>query len=175
MKKLYVLLIVAILATTLVAANPPGKLVRLEINNKSGNVVYMKLEGKYTHAFYYLTVQKDDDKTFTVITDQYARTTWACGGVKNTGKLIMSSQVRLTFTSCTGGVPTRVVGFDADGHPIRVPDFGVPTNEKVFYMVAFTNYFWEKVPGVGWVLVKNAPFKQRTYKVPQGQYFRYRY
>ena len=56
MKKLNVLLIVSMLAAALLAANPPGKLVRLEVINGSGDTVYMRLNGRNTGAFYYLTI-----------------------------------------------------------------------------------------------------------------------
>ena len=100
MKKLNILLIISILAGALVAANPPGKLVRLEIINNTDFPVYIKLEGNNTNAFYYLTVADGDDTTFTVLTDSYKRTTWACDGIKSSGKLIMVGNVRLNFTPC---------------------------------------------------------------------------
>ena len=195
MKKLYLLLIVAMLATSLVAANPAGKLVRLEIINNSGDVIYMKLEGKYTGAFYYLTVQDEDDVTFTVLTDEYKRTTWACNGVKSTGKLVMNSNARLNFTSCNAGVPLRTVfSTNVAGTEfafLRYPNFGEPTMEKVFYMKAYTNYKFSNCGDpfffgcnigtdldpwyVHWVMIKYTTPDLRTYKVPQGLFYRYRY
>jgi hypothetical protein len=45
MKKLNLLLVVTMLAAAVLAANPPGKLVRLEVINASGDTVYMRLQG----------------------------------------------------------------------------------------------------------------------------------
>ena len=95
MKKLNVLLIVAMLAAALLAANPPGKLVRLEVINGSGDTVYMRLQGRNTGAFYYLTIPAGWDKTFTVLVDSYRRTTWACGGIGT-----RPPAPRLPFASC---------------------------------------------------------------------------
>jgi hypothetical protein len=83
------------LAAALLAANPPGKLVRLEVINGSGDTVYMKLEGRGTGAFYYLTIGRATTKYFTVLVDNYKRTTWACGGVTTRGSLVMSGNVKL--------------------------------------------------------------------------------
>jgi hypothetical protein len=157
MKKLSVLLIVAMLAAALLAANPPGKLVRLEIINNSGDTVYMKLEGRGTGAFYYLTIPKATDKFFTVLVDSYKRTTWACGGITSKGSLVMTGNVKLNFVLC-GKFPVRTVwnDFNGDGIPdwnpdifnseIRwAPNFGEPTQEKVVYFMAYTNNGWGKL------------------------------
>ena len=114
MKKLNVLLIVSMLAAALLAANPPGKLVRLEVINGSGDTVYMRLVGRGTGAFYYLTIPAGWDKTFTVLVDSYRRTTWACGGIVSSGSLNMTGNVKLKFVLC-GSFPMRTVWNDFDG------------------------------------------------------------
>ncbi|MEW5873031.1 MAG: hypothetical protein AB1894_27475 [Chloroflexota bacterium] len=57
----------------------------MQVINKTDQPVYLKLEGKKTDAFYYLTIAADDDVTFTVVSDVYKRTTWTCDGVKSGG------------------------------------------------------------------------------------------
>ena len=179
MKKLNVLLIVAMLAAALVAANPAGKLVRLEVINASGDTVYLKLEGKHTGAFYYLTIADSDTTTFTILVDDYKRTTWACNGIKSSGSLVMSGNVRLKFVQC-GTFPLRRalldwnddgwmnvdtfwLDFDNDGledanelffegWDVR-PNFGEPTQEKVVYWASYGNTVWAKVSHFGWANV----------------------
>ena len=169
MKKLNVLLIVAMLAAALVAANPAGKLVRLEVINASGDTVYIKLEGKHTGAFYYLTIADSDTTTFTILVDDYKRTTWACNGIKSSGSLVMSGNVRLKFVQC-GSFPIRRYGVDLNddgdlfdefwvdkdrdgcvdnGEYIYEgvyygPNFGEPTQEKVVYWASYGNWRWIK-------------------------------
>ena len=193
MKKLNVLLIVAMLAAALLAANPPGKLVRLEVINASGDTVYMRLNGRNTGAFYYLTVPDGWDKTFTVLVDSYKRTTWACGGIVSSGSLYMTGNIKLKFVQC-GTFPLRTVWIDIDGDGIKdivgfqAPNFGEPTQEKVVYWKGYTNWFWAKVgvvhveyaPGVWnsfslWLKFKTAFASWRTTKFPRGLYMRYRY
>ena len=161
MKKLNVLLIVAMLAASLLAANPAGKLVRLEVINASGDTVYMRLNGRNTGAFYYLTIPDNWDKTFTVLVDSYKRTTWACGGIVSGGSLNMTGNVKLKFVQC-GTFPIRHVMWDLDGDGVKetypsefcaaldlicgdvYPNFGEPTQEKVVYWKAYTNWFYSK-------------------------------
>jgi hypothetical protein len=106
MKKVSLLVLLAILASTLLMAAIPTTIVRLTIINKSGYDVYMKLEGSaVTQGFYYLTVPSGDRdiptvKVFTIMTDLYKRTTWQCNGAKSTGTLIVDGNLRLTFTPC---------------------------------------------------------------------------
>jgi len=106
MKKVSLLVLLAILASTLLMAAIPTTIVRLTIINKSGYDVYMKLEGSsVTQGFYYLTVPSGDRdiptvKVFTIMTDLYKRTTWQCNGTKSTGTLIVDGNLRLTFTPC---------------------------------------------------------------------------
>jgi len=106
MKKVSLLVLLAILASTLLMAAIPTTIVRLTIINKSGYDVYMKLEGSaVTQGFYYLTVPSGDRdvptiKVFTIMSDLYTRTTWQCNGAKSTGTLIVDGNLRLTFTPC---------------------------------------------------------------------------
>jgi len=106
MKKVSLLVLLAILASTLLMAAIQTTMVRLTIINKSGFDVYMKLEGSpLTAGFYYLTVPAGTRdaptvKVFTVMTDLYTRTTWQCNGYKSSGSLLVGSNVRLTFTPC---------------------------------------------------------------------------
>ena len=184
MKKLNVLLIVSMLAAALLAANPPGKLVRLEIINNTDFPVYLKLEGQNTGAFYYLTVLDGDTTTFTVLTDSYKRTTWACDGIKSSGKLVMTGNVRLNFTPC-GHIPTRTVEkydfLTGTWFLARFPNFGEPTQEKVIYFKQYSDVFWRKTwdpflwPHWNLWLMYKVGVKNRTYKSPLGMFFRYRY
>jgi hypothetical protein len=158
------LIIVALLAGLLLAANPSGKLVRLVIYNKTEFPVYIKLEGVETGAFYYLTVPgtTDEDtyieKTFTILSDVYDRTTWACDGIKSSGRLWMTGNVRLVFTPC-GQIPLRWVmrwydwtDWTDPNNPVntqwtvlyRVPNFGEPTQEKVWYWKEYSFDKWVK-------------------------------
>jgi hypothetical protein len=106
MKKVSLLVLLAILASTLLMAAIPTTIVRLTIINKSEYDVYMKLEGSsVTQSFYYLTVPsgtRDNPtvKVFTIMADLYTRTTWQCNGAKSTGTLIVNGNLRLTFTPC---------------------------------------------------------------------------
>lgn len=166
MRKINVLLIVSLLATALLAANPPGKLVRLEVINGSGDVVYMRLEGRITGAFYYLTIPRGATRTFTVLSDSYQRTTWACGGIVSTGSLNMTGYVKLKFVLC-GKLPTTLHWADWDGDGVidppnppgtcfpwitdaacselaRRPNFGEPTQEKVVFYYSYTNAIWAR-------------------------------
>jgi hypothetical protein len=193
MKKLNVLLIVSLLAAALLAANPPGKLVRLEVINGSGDTVYMRLTGRNTGAFYYLTIPAAWDKTFTVLVDSYKRTTWACGGIVSSGSLNMTGNVKLKFVLC-GKYPTRWYAVDTDGDGIKdlglfqAPNYGEPTQEKVVYWSGYLNYVWVKLfhftvtDGLGWWNSFNVWVRVHlTYSVwqrirfPRGKFMRYRY
>jgi len=106
MKKVSLLVLLAIVASTLLMAAIPTTMVRLTMINKSGYDVYMKLEGSaVTEAFYYLTVPAGDRdvptiKVFTVMVDVYTRTTWQCNGLQSKGNLLVDGNIRLTFTPC---------------------------------------------------------------------------
>jgi len=174
MKKLNLLLIVALLASALLAASP-AKLVRLDVNNKSGDTVYLKLEGALTDSFYYLTIPDGGWKSFTILSDYYNRTTWACGGVKSTGKLIVTGNIRLTFVACNT-IPMDWKWIDLNGDGVmdiftelfRHVNQGEPTMEKVVYFTYYTGAYWTFNCGF-WAVF------QVKVKIPTGCYFRYRY
>ena len=154
MKKVTILLV---LVAMLAAAFTTGttKLVRLTIFNDTGDTVYMKLEGTEGDAYYYLTVADGDETTFTVETDLYKRTTWACG-YKTTGKLTATSNVFLKFVECDR-MPTRTVWLDLnldgvvdDGELFKANNYGEPTMEKVQYFKwTHGGYYWGSC--AGWV------------------------
>lgn len=151
MKKVILLVLVAMLASSLMAVTA-AKLVRLEVINASGDVVNMKLEGMLNGGFYYLTIADGDDAVFTVVTDVYKRTTWACG-YKSTGKLVATSQLRLKFTTCD----------------VAPPNNGEPTMEKVSYFPYSAGV--AGTAGCGSWAVWSGSFKAPT----PGCYWRYRY
>ena len=159
MKKVILVVLAVMLASVfLTAAAPPLKLLRLTVINKSGNEVYLKLEGSELGGqFYYLTIAagtKEYPKVevFTVLSDIYSRTTWygpgdyaECEGVKSSGQLIMDRNNRLVFTPCYT-IPTRQVDefecveFDKWDFCKRfgwvrytVENHGEPSMEKVVY------------------------------------------
>lgn len=162
MKKLNILLVVAILVSALIAQALPAKLVRLEVYNWTGADIMIRLEGRITGAFYYLTVPPITiknayaPKVYTIVTDTYKRTTWACGGVQTTGSFIVRKNVRLNFPGCDK-LPLRMVWWDFSGNQLvegdelfKAPNFGEPTMEKVVYFNAVSNKVWVKIPL--WVL-----------------------
>ncbi len=119
MKKLTFLIVIAILVTALMAQVIPAKLIRLEVYNWTGENVYMRLEGITTGQFYYLTVPPTtranwyNPKVYTIMTDYYRRTTWACGGVETAGQLRIVKNFRMNFTACNT-LPLRRVWYDWD-------------------------------------------------------------
>lgn len=172
MKKVILLVLVVMVASALLMAATPTKLIRLTIINKSGDDVYMRLTGSaLTEAYYYLTVPSGDRdypeiKIFTIMSDLYDRETWQCGGVKSTGNLIALSNTRLTFVPC-GWVPLKALYrlwvFDADVadfspfgptyvcpyldgvinfYGCRATNRGEPTMEKVAYWKYFSTASW---------------------------------
>jgi len=136
MKKVSLLILLAIVASALLTAAIPTKMVRLTIINKSGYDVYMKLEGSaVTEAYYYLTIPAGDRdepivKVFTIMSDVYDRTTWQCDGRRTSGSLIVDGNIRLTFTPCGEFLtlcaragfwwfaPRCYAGVDAAGNPV---------------------------------------------------------
>src|SRR5512139_3987592 len=75
MKRINLLLIIALLSLSLIAAEPVGK-TRLTIINKSGFKLAIWLKGTKTCCQYYLTVPKGDKNTpyveqFTIGNDKY--------------------------------------------------------------------------------------------------------
>ncbi|OQX56779.1 hypothetical protein B5M50_06905 [candidate division KSB1 bacterium 4484_219] len=121
MKKVMLLVLVALLATSLMAAFGT-RLVRLTVINKGSDTVYLKLNGVDEGGFYYLTIPGGEEKVFTLVQDLYVGKQYFCGASWSTS-LDLSSQVRLVYRgSCSGG---------------DVANFGEPTMEKVsFYETA---------------------------------------
>jgi hypothetical protein len=154
MKKVSMLVLLAILASTLLMAAIPTTIVRLTIINKSGYDVYMKLEGSsVTQGFYYLTVPAGDRdvpvvKVFTIMTDLYTRTTWQCNGAKSTGTLIVDGNLRLTFTPCgesscgrPGGYPFLNNCATVNAYKKWVADGSVGTFVPPIYFYSFTHRY----------------------------------
>jgi hypothetical protein len=203
MKKVSLLVLLAILASTLLMAATPTTIVRLTIINKSGYDVYMKLEGSaVTQAFYYLTVPSGDRttptvKVFTIQSDLYKRTTWQCNGVKSSGTLLVTGNIRLDFTPCGQKVcawsrdwqalwvdPCTGVEYPALGGntvlTVSHRKAGEPTMEKVTYFqyVQFGGPSWASAYlytgfwnwGCGtWY------YRIRTYRIPYGCAWFYQY
>ena len=186
MKKLNLLIVVALLASALLMAATPAKLVRLEVINQTGAPIYIKLEGQLTEAFYYLTIPADETMTFTVLTDSYKRTTWACDYMTS-GRLVMTGNIRLNFVPCNTiplkWVPLQICDQYGVCEPVlepgkndelvpvvvRVVNKGEPTMEKVAYFKWYgTEYYLYENCG----LWKISSF---TFKSPTGCFFRYRY
>jgi len=199
MKKVSLLVLLAILASTLLMAAIPTSMYRLYIINKSGYDVYMKLEGSAaTEAFYYLTIPAGDRdeptiKVFTIMSDLYKRTTWQCNGAVSSGTLYVSGQMRLTFTPCG----EMKCGFSPDwrdqtwidrctGDEIVLTDWirkrhaGEPTMEKVTYF----RILQKGVPA--WVAAHLYTgfwnygcgtwyYRLRSYRLPYGCAWRYQY
>jgi hypothetical protein len=186
MKKLNLLIVVALLASALLMAATPAKLVRLEVINQTDAPVYIKLTGELTDAFYYLTIPAEETMTFTVLTDNYKRETWACD-YKSSGRLVMTGNVRLNFVPCNTMPLRRVWAQDCDQYGencvplyvegkngvlvpwiVKVVNKGEPTMEKVSYFKYYTGTFWTWDCGL-WLVA------QKTFKTPTGCFFRYRY
>lgn len=185
MKKLNLLIVVALLASALLMAATPAKLVRLEVINQTGAPIYIKLEGQLTEAFYYLTIPADETMTFTVLTDSYKRTTWACD-YQTSGRLVMTGNIRLNFVPCNVMpmkwvplqicdqygvcVPVYEPGKNEELVPVvvRVVNKGEPTMEKVSYFKYYTGAYWTYNCGL-WAITSV------TFKTPTGCFFRYRY
>jgi hypothetical protein len=199
MKKVSLLVLLAIVASTLLMAAIPTTVVRLTIINKSGYDVYMKLEGsQITGQYYYLTVAsgtRDEPyvKVFTIMSDLYQRTTWQCGGVQSSGTLIVDGNIRLTFTPCGEkacswtNTTLQFWGCHKDqatlvetGHRFA----GEPRMEKVTYFKYLTIY--SKVSQLGWNSAYLATgwfnfgcgtwvWRIRSYRLPYGCAWRYQY
>lgn len=185
MKKLNLLIVVALLASALLMAATPAKLVRLEVINQTDAPIYIKLEGQLTEAFYYLTIPADETMTFTVLTDSYKRTTWACD-YQTSGRLVMTGNVRLNFVPCNTVpmtwkqlqicdqygvcVPVYEPGKNEELVPVlvRVVNKGEPTMEKVSYFKYYSGTYWTWNCGL-WAVASY------TFKTPTGCFFRYRY
>jgi hypothetical protein len=199
MKKVSLLVLLAIVASTLLMAAIPTTVVRLTIINKSGYDVYMKLEGsKITEAYYYLTVPsgtRDEPyvKVFTIMSDLYTRTTWQCNGVQSSGTLIVDGNIRLTFTPCGEKACSWVAATyqwwgchkDQLTYVETTHRFaGEPRMEKVTYFKYLTIY--PHVSDLGWnsAYLANGWFnfgcgtwvwRIRSYRLPYGCAWRYQY
>ena len=197
MKKLSLLIVLVMVASLLIGAGSPTKLVRLTMINKSDYDVFMKLEGSpVTKAYYYLTLPKGSRdepvvKIFTVWVDVYARTTWQCGGIKNTGTLVVSQNIRLDFVpcgefACLKPALTFSFSFACNGDFAASLDIdtkkqmGEPTMEKVTY------FKYLEIDEPDWVIAYLADgfwnfgcftqfYRIRNYKLPAGCAFRYQY
>ena len=180
MKKVTMFLLLVIVASTMLMAAAPLRLVRLNIINKSGNVIYMQLKGQVSDQFYYLTVAEGDrvnpeDVTFTIVQDVYSRTTWygpgdaACEGLSTKGQLWAIKNIKLNFTPCgRANIYSRtVLKWDPVLQawvwytPFKTL-YGEPSwGEKVSYfkwIEAYTLYGWGTCLGV---------VKKRSYKSPR--------
>ncbi len=196
MKKLSLLILLVMVASLLLGAALPTKLVRLTMINKSDYDVFMKLEGsKVTNAYYYLTVPKGSRdtpvvKVFTVWVDVYARTTWQCDGIKSTGTLVVSQNIRLDFLPCgefqCKWTMTTLQFFGCEQEPTFVTithrRSGEPTMEKVSYFKYLT--FGTPSWAASSVVLYNGfwnfgcfteYWRIRTYKIPIACAYRYQY
>ena len=112
-KILLVTLLVMLLATVLTAGvSAKSDLARLEIINKTDEKVMLSLSGE--GYFFFLTVDPETTRTFTLPRVSFAQKTWACGNSVS-GYLDMDTNVRLVFTNCLADAPNK----------------GEPTMEKV--------------------------------------------
>lgn len=111
MKKVILLMLVVIMASALMMAVSPLRLIRIYVINKSSHTIYMELKGQINDNFYYLTIPKGTKKLpeyseYTIVEDIYTRTTWygpgvlGCEGFKSTGSLWAVKQMKLVFTPC---------------------------------------------------------------------------
>jgi len=154
MKKTILLVVAVVMIASLILASGPAlRVVRLTVINKSGNDVFLKLEGSdIGKQFYYLTIPAGTKtfptvRVFTVVEDVYTRTTTygegkydACVGVSSSGQLVMASNVRLNFVPCAYGTPMRRTSAGWE------PNYGEPTMEKVMYQTWLTLRYASK----GW-------------------------
>lgn len=124
------LLLIALLAPTLVAAKPwPGKQYELRVVNKSGVKLAIKLTGiSDENAYYYLHVPKGDmdfpyEKTFAIASGDYNMSVYyieiydpvygySCGSAPSI-TLNMTRQVEIIFNTCGvrprhGGEPSQM-------------------------------------------------------------------
>lgn len=86
-------------------AIPSNRKVRLTVVNETGYDVYLKLEGCSNETFYYITLpagspDNPTTKVFTMLTDAYRCSTWACNGVESQSLLVIAGNLRLTFPPC---------------------------------------------------------------------------
>ena len=196
MKKVSLLILLVIVASSLMMAAIPTKMVRLTVINKSGYDVYIKLEGSpVSEAYYYLTIPAGDRdfpivKVFTIVSDVYDRTTWLCNGLQSSGNLIVDGNIRLTFTPCgefnwCDAFPVDQIWTkkcNGETYPVEVWHryAGEPRMEKVTYFrylawglpawvdADLYNGFWNFGCGTWY-------YRLRTYRLPYGCQWRYQY
>jgi hypothetical protein len=205
MKKVSLLMLLVLVASTLLMAAVPTKMMVLTIINKSEFDVYMKLEGSdVTQAFYYLTVPagtRDEPvvKVFTVMSDLYTRTTWQCNGVQSKGNLVVDGNIRLTFTPCgeftcqrtkyhfewwgCGRQPASGLAVEARnlwliGKTVRKA--GEPRMEKVTYFkyLTYARPNWANADLYNGYWHNGCVtwyWRSRTYRLPYGCSYRYQY
>ena len=104
---------------------PQGELVRVELNNKTGQAVSLFLQSK--EAIHVLHVEAGMLKTFTVEKEIYRRVTQACGSTDE-GILDIHRQLRLIFTPCKGqppnqGEPSMEKIYIPDSPKVRLGDY----------------------------------------------------
>ena len=197
MKKVSLLILLVIVASTLLMAAIPTKMVRLTVINKSGYDVYIKLTGSpATEAYYYLTIPagtRDEPtvKIFTIWVDLYDRETWQCGGIKSTGNLVVDGNLRLTFVPCgemkCGFSPYFMVGTffercsgDLYLYSVRHRWAGEPRMEKVTYfrILQYGPTAWSIAylyTGFWTTGCANWYYRIRTYRLPLGCQWRFQY
>jgi len=200
MKKVSLLVLLAIVASTLLMAAIPTTIVRLTVINKSGYDVYIKLTGSaVTEAFYYLTIPAGDRdvpsvKIFTIMQDLYTRETWQCNGARSAGTLIVDGNIRLTFTPCGefacsisvkntylwGCDPTTANLYDVFTTKRKA---GEPRMEKVTYFSYLQAFGYNYLGWSGAYLYTGFVdfgcgtwfYRVRSYRLPFGCNWRYQY
>lgn len=116
---LFIILFIASVTIALIIPgseqNLPAKLVRLEVYNWIDENVYLRLEGLITGQFYYLTIPPTTrvnwykPKVYTIMSDIYRRTVWACG-VEMSGQLRLTKNHKMSFFDCSTPKETEVDG-----------------------------------------------------------------
>lgn len=208
MKKVSLILLLVIVLSTVLMAQVPTKMVRLTVINKSGDDVFIKLNGSNISDppfFYYLTIPTGDSdspsiKVFTIMSDVYNRETWACNEFRTAGTLIVTGNLRLTFTPCgrAAVLPLQYLFLTAGGNYIVTRDLttvpatallvstatrrnaGEPTQEKVvaFRQVLYGEPNWANVTDYAgyWITgCANFYYRTRTWRTPVGCAWRYQY
>ena len=177
MKKVSLILLLVILVSVALVAATPFKLLRVTFINKSGHVVYLKLEGQTSDQFYYLTIPKGtkeipEETTFTIMADVYDRTMWygegdlGCEGVSNSGELWAVQNSKFVFTPCSQELPYKydwVANVGGVDIYLQKVNQGAPVwGEKIVYF----KYLKTTAEGRGdacWWKVES-----KTYKRPTG-------
>jgi hypothetical protein len=82
-----------------------GSRYRLTIVNKSGYDIYMQLESCSYNGSYYLSIpagssEKPTTKVFSVLSGAYQNTVIYCNGNQTINLLVLSSDLKLTYSSC---------------------------------------------------------------------------